>query len=199
MVSGTVERRAAVAALMAHRGEGEARALVISGLGSPTWDLNAAGDDPANFYLWGAMGGAAMVALGVAQAQPSRRVMALTGDGEQLMALGALATIGAAGPANLTVLVLDNERYGETGAQPSHTGRGTELAAVAAACGFAETEVARSLAEVEALGARLAAPAQGPRLFVVKIGAETPPRSMPARDAPWLKSRFRARLGFEPG
>ena len=194
----SVERRAAVKALLAHRGEGEARALVVSGLGSPTWDLHAAGDAAENFYLWGAMGGAAMVALGVAQAQPARRVIALTGDGEQLMALGALATIGAAKPANLSVVVLDNEHYAETGAQPSHTGRGVDMAEVARACGFAETAVARSLPEAEALGARLAEPANGPRLFVVKIGVEAPPRSLPPRDAPYLKTRFREALGFKP-
>lgn len=194
MVSG-VERRAAVSALLADR-DG---ALVVSGLGSPTWDLHAAGDDPGNFYLWGAMGGAAIVALGVAQAQPARRVLAITGDGEQLMALGSLATIGAAGPANLTVVVLDNEQYGETGAQPSHTGRGVDLAAMAAAAGFAETGTARTLEEVEALAARLKAPAEGPRFFVVKISTAMPPRSLPSRDAPYLKTRFRANLGLAPG
>ena len=129
-----LDRRAAVAELLRDRGE----LLVIAGLGSPAYDLHAAGDSDANFYLWGAMGSAALIGLGLAQAQPRKRVLALTGDGEQLMGLGGLATIAVAKPANLVVAVIDNGHFGETGMQPSHTGRGVDLAAVAGALGFAE-------------------------------------------------------------
>src|SRR5262249_57703679 len=111
----SLDRRAAVAALLKDRSE----LLVIAGLGSPAYDLHAAGDSDANFYLWGAMGGAALIGLGLAQAQPDRTVLALTGDGEQLMGLGGLATIAVAKPKNLVVAVIDNGHFGETGMQPS--------------------------------------------------------------------------------
>ena len=133
-----MDRRAAVQRLMDTRDE----ALVVTGLGSPSYDVHAAGDHDANYYLWGAMGGAALVGLGLALAQPTRRVMVVTGDGEQLMAFGSMATIAVAKPSNLEVFVLDNEHYGETGMQASHTGEGIDLAAAAAACGFADTAVA---------------------------------------------------------
>src|SRR5213595_742951 len=125
-------RRSAIARILADRGD----MLVISGLGSPTYDCAAAGDHPLNFYLWGAMGSAVTVGLGLALAQPKRRVLVITGDGEMLMGLGALATIGVQQPANLTVVVIDNERYGETGMQQTHTAYGIDLAEVAAACKF---------------------------------------------------------------
>lgn len=195
MVSAMLERRAAVAALLQDRGD----LLVVTGLGSPTYDVHAAGDHDGNYYLWGAMGGAAMVGLGLALAQPERRVLVVTGDGEALMGLGGLATIAAARPCNLSLAVIDNQHYGETGMQASHTGRGIDLAAVAAACGFAATAVARTMAEVEALRAGLDTPAEGPRLFVLKVAPDSPPRSMPARDAVFIKNRFRAHLGFEAG
>ncbi|ORE91041.1 thiamine pyrophosphate tpp-binding domain-containing protein [Stappia sp. 22II-S9-Z10] len=190
----TMDRRAAVARLMELRGE----ALVVTGLGSPSYDVHAAGDRPENYYLWGAMGGAALVGLGLAQAQPERRVMVITGDGEQLMALGALATIAVARPSNLAVIVLDNEHFGETGMQGSHTGRGIDLAAIAAAAGFAQAGQLRTLAEVDALAASLAAPSPsaGPRLHVLKVHAENLPRSLPPRDAVLVKNRLRAHLGL---
>ena len=128
-----LDRRRLVARLLAARGD----ALVVSGLGAPSWDVAAAGDDDRNFYLWGGMGGAAMVGLGVALAQPKRRVLVLTGDGEMLMGLGALATIGVRRPPNLALVVIDNERYGETGGQHTHTSHGVDLAGIAAAAGFA--------------------------------------------------------------
>ncbi|MBL8664257.1 MAG: hypothetical protein JNM29_15610 [Candidatus Odyssella sp.] len=188
----TLERRAAVAELLKERGE----LLVVAGLGSPAYDLHAAGDSDANFYLWGAMGSAALIGLGLAQAQPARKVLALTGDGEQLMGLGGLATIAVAKPKNLVVAVIDNGHFGETGMQASHTGRGLDLAAVAAAMGFAETRTVSDLAGVASLRAALHAAAAGPRLYVVKVAARNPPRSLPPRDAVHLKNRFRARLGL---
>src|SRR5512144_382903 len=129
----TLERRAAMAALVKDRDD---RMLVVPGLGSTTWDLAAAGDDPRNFYLWGAMGGAAMVGLGLALAQPDRRVMVVTGDGEMLMGIGSLASIAAVNPPNLRIVVMDNERYGETGQQPTATAMRTDLAAAARGCGI---------------------------------------------------------------
>jgi thiamine pyrophosphate-dependent acetolactate synthase large subunit-like protein len=190
----SMDRRAAVARLLAAR-DG---ALVVTGLGSPTYDVHAAGDAPGNYYLWGAMGGAALVGLGLAQAQPQARVMVITGDGEQLMAFGALATIAVAAPRNLDIFVLDNQHFGETGMQGSHTGRGIDLAGVAAACGFAETACLRGLDEVDALCGQPRQSGTGPRLFVLKIKAENLPRSLPPRDAVFIKTRFRGHLGFGP-
>ena len=113
--------------------------LLVTGLGSTTWDAASVGDDERNFYLWGAMGAAAMVGLGLAIARPDRRVLVVTGDGEMLMGLGSLATIGVQRPPNLAIAVFDNGHYGETGMQASHTAEGVELVGVARACGFKET------------------------------------------------------------
>lgn len=188
--AGTLDRRAVVADLLSRRGD----ALVVTGLGSPTYDVHAAGDDPCNFYLWGAMGGAAMMGLGLAQAQPNRPVLVITGDGEQLMGLGGLVTIAVAKPRNLTVLVLDNGHFGETGMQVSHTGAGVELSALAAAAGFAETGVISTWADVEALDVR--GVGLGARLYTIKIKAENIARSLPSRDAVFLKNRLRRELGL---
>jgi len=193
--AGALARRDAAAALLRHRGD----ALVVSGLGSPTYDVHAAGDRDDNYYLWGAMGSAALIGLGLAQAQPRRRVLIITGDGEQLMAFGSLATIAVAKPRNLTIVVVDNHHFGETGMQLSHTGHGIDLAKVAAASGFATAATLRTRADIEQLGKALHKPSKGPRLYVIKVAAENPPRSMPSRDAVFIKNRFRAHLGFTAG
>ena len=185
---GTLDRRAVVATLLRDPGD----LLVVTGLGAASYDAGAAGDRPLNFYLWGAMGGTAMVGLGLALAQPRRRVLVLTGDGDMLMGIGSLASIAAAGAANLAIAVLDNARYGETGSQISHTGLTTDLAAVAAACGWSATATALSMDEVAALTPRLRCEA----LFaVVRISAEEPPRQLPPRDGAYLADRFRRALG----
>ncbi len=189
-----LDRRAVVARLLWDR----ENVLVVTGLGSAAYDVHAAGDHDGNYYLWGAMGGAALVGLGVAQAQPKKRVMVITGDGEQLMALGALATIAVAGPKNLDIIVVDNEHFGETGMQTSHTNRGLDLADVAGACGLLGAATIRSDAELDGLAAELATEAEGPRLFVVKVSADSPARSLPYRDAVFIKNRFRANLGLQP-
>jgi thiamine pyrophosphate-dependent acetolactate synthase large subunit-like protein len=186
---GTLDRRAVAAILLRDPGD----LLVVTGLGAPSYDAAAAGDRPLNFYLWGAMGGAAMVGLGIALAQPHRRVLVLTGDGEMLMGMGSLATISAAGASNLAVVVLDNARFGETGAQRSHTGLTTDLAAVAVACGWHTTATARDMAEVEALRPRL----RSESLFaVIRIAPEELPRHLPPRDGAYLADRFRRGLGI---
>ena len=188
----TLERRAAMAALLAERGD----LLVVPGLGSTTWDLAAAGDDPRNFYLWGAMGGAAMIGLGLALAQPARRVAVITGDGEMLMGLGSLATIGIQRPGNLAVIVFDNGVYGETGMQPSHTQSGADLTAVAAGCGFADCIDVNDAAGLADLAGRLNRFTE--TLFArVAIAPEEPPRVLPLRDGAALKDRFRAAVGVK--
>ena len=192
---GNLARREAVAALLQHRKD----MLVVSGLGSPTYDVHAAGDRDDNFYLWGAMGGAALVGLGLAQAQPDQRVLVVTGDGEQLMAFGSLATIAVATPRNLAIVVIDNHHFGETGMQMSHTGHGIDFAEVAASSGFAATATLRTRPEIDKLARVLAKPAGGPSLYVIKVAADNPPRSLPSRDAVFVKNRFRAHLGFPAG
>ena len=114
-----VDRRAFVARLIA----AVPQALVVTGLGSAAYDVYAAGDRDRNYYLWGVMGGASALGLGLALAQPDRPVVVVTGDGEMLMGIGSLGTIGAKRPRNLAVVVLDNGHYGETGMQRSHTSR----------------------------------------------------------------------------
>jgi thiamine pyrophosphate-dependent acetolactate synthase large subunit-like protein len=189
----TLDRRAAMAALMRGRDED---LLVVPGLGSTTYDLAAAGDDPRNFYLWGAMGGAAMIGLGLALAQPDKRVAVVTGDGEMLMGLGALATIGVQKPRNLAVIVFDNGVYGETGGQPSHTAGSVDLVAAARACGFATCLDLRDEQGLAGLAARLGV-FSGPLFARVAIAADEPLRVLPERDGAVLKRRFRAALGLE--
>ena len=186
-----LNRRDAVKALMSACPE----ALVVAGLGSSAYDLFASGDRDLNFYLWGAMGGAASIGLGLAIAQPSKSVVVLTGDGEQLMGLGSLATIGAQKPKNLSIVVLDNGHYGETGMQPSHTSLGTHLTAVAAACGLAWTMDISEMSQLTSLAERINAK-QACGVARIGVSADELPRALPNRDAVFLKNRFRLALGL---
>ncbi len=188
-----LERRAAMATLLADRGDD---LLVVPGLGSTCWDLAAAGDNDRNFYLWGAMGGAVMIGLGLALAQPDRRVAVITGDGEMLMGLGSLATVGVQRPPNLAIVVFDNGVYGETGMQPSHTQSGVDLLKVAGACGIGPCLDVRDEAALADLARRLKGLDE--TLFArVLIAPEEPPRVLPLRDGVALKQRFRAAIGVE--
>ena len=187
-----LDRRLAMRALLAERGD----MLLATGLGSTTWDAAAVGDDERNFYLWGAMGAAAMVGLGLAVARPERRVLVVTGDGEMLMGLGALATIGVERPPNLALVVFDNGHYGETGMQPSHTDSGVSLCGVARACGIEEVVDIADIAALQEFAARLHDFDR--TLFArIAIHADDPPRVLPSRDGVFLKNRFRQALGLE--
>ena len=188
-----IERRDAVRRILANRGE----TIVVCGLGSSTYDVFAAGDDDRNFYLWGAMGGAVMIGLGLAIAQPDKPVLVITGDGEALMGMGALASVAAQNPKNLTIIVLDNAHFGETGMQLSHTAHGVELADVATACGF---ESSQTIVDYDSLDAYSNTPnaANGPRLAVVKITTDNPERALPNLDGIYIKNRLRSSLGFQP-
>ena len=189
-MSAELDRREAVAALLAGRRD----LLVATGLGSASYDVAACGDRAENFYLWGAMGGAAMVGLGLALARPERRVVVVTGDGEMLMGLGALATIAVAGVRNLAIVVLDNRSYGETGAQPSHTAHGVDLAAIARGCGWERTYTFADEAGVDQLARALHHDA--PLFAVIRIAPGEKPRVLPPRDGAFLTQRFRAKLGI---
>jgi thiamine pyrophosphate-dependent acetolactate synthase large subunit-like protein len=182
-----LERRKAIATLMANRPK---NLFVVPGLGSCTYDMASLGEKDSDFYLWGAMGGAAMIGLGLALAKPELKVAVVTGDGEMLMGMGALATIGVQRPANLAVVVFDNRRYGETGMQASHTEHGVDLVGVARACGIARTFDVQDQAELERLAGELVALKE--TLFArVRIAADDPPRVLPSKDGVVLKLRFR--------
>ena len=187
--SNMLDRRKVARMLLVDRG----KLLVIAGLGAPAWDATDAGDHPLNFPLWGGMGGAAAIGLGLALSQPDRRVLVLTGDGELLMGMGSLATIGVQRPRNLAVVVLDNERYGETGMQTSHTAFGIDLAAVAKACRFISATVVTTIEEVSRLRADLHR-ADGPLFAQVKVAPDKLPLVLPPRDGAHLKDRFREAL-----
>jgi thiamine pyrophosphate-dependent acetolactate synthase large subunit-like protein len=179
-----MRRREVVKKLLENRGD----LLVIAGLGSTAWDITAAGDSALNFPLWGAMGQAAMMGLGLALAQPKRRVLVITGDGEMLMGLGSLATIGVQRPANLTIVVIDNERYGETGMQSTHTAHGVDLNAVARGCAL--NILSGDIQEI-----RKAVHAQpGPNFAAIKVQAEKIALVLPPREGALLKARFRRAL-----
>ena len=180
-----LDRRDFVRQLLIDRGD----LLVVPGLGSATYDVAAAGDHPLNFYLWGAMGGTAMIGLGLALARPDRRVAVLTGDGDLLMGMGSLATIGVKQPNNLAIVVLDNAHYGETGMQPSHTHAGVDLVAVALACRFRNARAVSRIEEAADVRALLHA-GNGPILVNARISAEDTPRVLPLRDGHAIKQRF---------
>ena len=186
-----LDRRAAARALLADRSDD---LLVVTGLGSTTYDVASVGDDDRNFYLWGAMGGAAMVGLGLALARTDHRVAVITGDGEMLMGLGSLATIGVQRPANLAVVVFDNGLYGETGSQASHTGAGVDLTAVARACGIPDVLDIQDEAALTRLAALLRT-LDGTLFARVRISTEEVPRVLPTRDGIELKLRFRRAIG----
>jgi len=189
-----LDRRAVVKSLLADRKD----ALVVGGLGATTYDLAAAGDHPRNFSLWGAMGGAVMIGLGLALAQPKLPVVVITGDGEALMGMGSLATVGLQKPANLTIIVLDNECYGETGGQISHTSAAADLVGVAKACGIKDARTLETMSEIEGYGKSLQDVIAGPRFANVKINATEAERVLSNRDGMFIITRFRGALGFPP-
>lgn len=188
-MSATLHRRDVVKALLAERRD----ELVVAGLGSTAWDCAAAGDSPLTFPLWGGMGTAAMLGLGLALAQPARRVLVITGDGEMLMGLGSLATIGVQNPGNLAIAVIDNERYGETGMQATHTAHGVDLAAVALACRFRTARILRDKSELGP-ACRTLLSETGPILIQIKVVPEKLPLVLPPHQGTVLADRFRQAL-----
>jgi thiamine pyrophosphate-dependent acetolactate synthase large subunit-like protein len=189
-----LDRRAVVSSLLADR----KGAIAVGGLGASTYDIAAAGDHARNFYLWGAMGGAVMIGLGLALAQPKLPVVVITGDGEMLMGMGSLATVGLQKPGNLSIVVLDNERYGETGGQTSHTASAANLVGVAQACGIADARTLDTMAEIEAFAASLQDVSGGPRFASIKIDAANLERVLSSRDGMFILTRLRGSLGFGP-
>src|SRR3984957_4694846 len=189
-----LERRSVVNQVLAGRKD----AVVVGGLGASTYDIAAAGDHDRNFYLWGAMGGAVMIGLGVALAQPKLPVVVITGDGEMLMGIGSLATVGLQQPENLTIIVLDNEVYGETGGQASHPGTNADLVGVAKACGIADARAMATMAEIEAFAKTMQDISSGPRFASIKIDSANLERVLASRAGPFIVNRIRGALGFGP-
>ena len=185
---GVLDRREAIKAILDKRGD----ALLVTGLGSSCYDAGVH-DHPNTFYLWGAMGAAAMVGLGLALAQPKRRVIVITGDGEMLMGLGSLATIGARKPSNLAIVVIDNELYSETGMQPTHTAHGVDLAGMAKAADFAVADTVHTEAELTRSIDTLYG-TQGPVFIDIKVSNKRYPLSIRLRDGAHIKNRFRENL-----
>ncbi len=188
-------------------------APIIASLGHPAYDLFAAGDRPQNFYTWGSMGLASSVGLGLAIARPDARVIVLDGDGSLLMNLGSLATIGLLRPANLVVIVMDNEEDATTGGQSTPTAHGADLAAAAKAMGIAASVTVRTPEELTGAlgvarpdGARGFQPSdgdgpperlallQGPRFIVAKV-KESAPTAKPPLDCVFIKQRFMSAIG----
>ncbi|HWX63573.1 thiamine pyrophosphate-dependent enzyme [Bradyrhizobium sp.] len=189
-----LDRRRVVSMLLADRDE----ALVVGGLGASTYDIAAAGDHARNFYLWGAMGGAVMIGLGLALAQPKLPVAVITGDGEILMGMGSLATVGLQKPANLSIVVLDNECYGETGGQMSHTASSADLVGVARACGIPDARAIATMDGVEAFAKAMQDVSAGPRFASVKIDSANLDRVLSSRDGVFILNRLRGSLGHQP-
>jgi thiamine pyrophosphate-dependent acetolactate synthase large subunit-like protein len=190
--SNKLQRRQLVADVLRHRGNG----LVVPGLGSATWDLFAAGDTPENLYSWGGMGLAVPTALGLALAQPSRRVLALTGDGEIMMGIGSLGVVADQAPQNMAILVLDNETFSETGRQRGLTGNRVDLCAVAKGFGIRETMLVTSADSTESL-AKFLFETPGPVLAVAKIALSEDPWRLPEKDGAAIARRFKISLGLE--
>ena len=187
-----IKRRPFVAVLLKHRGS----ALVVPGLGSPTWDISAAGDQPENLYSWGGMGLAVSTALGIALAQPDRRVLAITGDGEMMMGIGSLGVVADQAPKNLGILVLDNEHFGETGRQHGLTGTRTDMCKVAEGFGIAKTMLVTEEGQIGAL-AELMFKEPGPTFAVAKIAITEDPWALPVKDGAAIAHRFRVAIGAE--
>ena len=189
-----LERRSVVSRLLAERND----AIVVGGLGASTYDIAAAGDHDRNFYLWGAMGGAVMIGLGVALAQPKLPVVVITGDGEMLMGMGSLATVGLQKPANLTIVVLDNEVYGETGGQASHTASTVDLVGVARSCGISDARAIATMADIGTFASSMQDVSSGPRFASIKIDSANLERVLSSRDGQFTVTRIRGALGFGP-
>jgi len=187
-----LDRRQVVAALLTNR----KGLVVVTGLGSSTYDVGAAGDHDRNFYLWGAMGGAAMLGLGIALAKPDVPVLVVTGDGEMLMGMGSFSTIALQNPSNLTIAVLNNRLFGETGGQPTHTGCVTNLAQVAKACGVPNVCEIDTMLGAAALAGNIHDPKKGLTVADIKINQDLLPRVMTSRAGAVLVERARRALGL---
>jgi thiamine pyrophosphate-dependent acetolactate synthase large subunit-like protein len=167
---------------------------VVGGIGNTNFDLWATGHRPQNFYMLGSMGLAFPIALGVALAQPKRRVFALEGDGSLLMQLGCLSTIATLAPKNLCMVVMDNGVYQITGAQPTPGAAGADVVAIAVGCGLTNSSWAADEADFERLVDQSLS-ASGPTLIGVRID-DKPGTAQTRRDPVQLRESFMLGLGI---
>ena len=180
--------------LVAKLAHGEA---VVGGIGNTNFDLWCSGQRPENFYMLGSMGLAIPIALGVALAQPDRRVIALEGDGSLLMQLGCLSTVAIRAPKNLTIVVMDNAIYQITGSQKTATAAGVDLVAVARACGLTDSNWAADEADFDALFAA-AQERKAPSLIALRID-DQPAVGQTERDPNRIRDQFMRGLGAKGG
>jgi phosphonopyruvate decarboxylase len=186
----TLDRHTVIPALV----EDPQEFLIVSGLGGAAWDVARLTEEGDYAYILdGAMGAAVSVGLGLALAQPLRKVLVITGEGELLMNVGALATVHVQAPTNFSILVLDNERYGLTGGQAGHTGYGTDLAKMAEGAGLKSVWTVRTEADIPR-GREVLLDDTTPSLVVVKIKADVGPSTPIERDASYNRVRFRKAL-----
>lgn len=168
--------------------------LVIAGLAGTAQEVTAISrDGPLVFPLGGAMGAAVTMALGLALAQPKRRVLCLTGDGELLMNLGSLATVAAMNPPNLSVVCVDNCRYGETGNQETHTGLGVRLDAIAEGSGFPVVHTINTADDLQE-GRRLIREGGGLTFILLRVKEGPGLRFKRRLEPAFVRERFRTTL-----
>ena len=185
-----MDRRELVAHLLDDRGE----LLVVTGIGSATYDVAACGDHARNFYIWSGLGCTPTVGLGLALARPDRRVAVITGDGDVLMALGSLATIGVKQPKNLSIVCLDNGHYSATGMQPSATSAGVDLGARRGGLPPPRRGGLRPVRAPTSCGDLLHS-GEGPIFIHARVDADDQKRIIPSRDGPATKYRFMQAMG----
>jgi phosphonopyruvate decarboxylase len=187
---GELDRREAVPKLVGDPND----FLIIAGLAGTAKDTGSLCEPNANYYACaGVMGGATAMGLGLALAQPERRVLVITGDGELLMNVGSLATVAIMNPPNLSIVCVDNGHYGETGYQKSHTSFGVDLAAMASGAGIAVVRTVTQESEI-ADAAALIRQTDSPSFVLLKVKPTEPPKIRRSLDAAWTKHRFRNAL-----
>ena len=171
------------------------RFLIISGLAGPAKDIGFLTKESANTFLFGgAMGGALPTSLGLAMARPKDRVMCVSGDGDILMSVGSLATIGSLKPRNLIIICVDNSLYQETGGQKSHTGLGVDLETVSQGCGFPITLSITNEEELLKGSTIIDNELEGPIFILLKVNETKPPQYSRNFNASQAKIKFRQNL-----
>ena len=184
-----LNRRLVISELLKER----KNSLIVNGLGGTCWDVASLGDNELNFYVWGGMGNACMIGLGLALSQPDKKVIVITGDGEMLMGVGSLATIALKQPKNLSIVVFDNELYGETGNQKTHTAYCTNLSKIAIGSGIINSSIILNQEDLLSLSSEIHK-IKNLSFSVIKINQDQAEIVLPIREGAYIKSRFRGAL-----
>jgi thiamine pyrophosphate-dependent acetolactate synthase large subunit-like protein len=184
-----LDRRYVIETLLKNRKD----TLIINGLGGTCWDIASLGDNDLNFYVWGGMGNACMIGLGLSLSQPEKKIIVITGDGEMLMGIGSLATIAVKQPKNLSIVIFDNELYGETGNQETHTAHCVDLYRIAIGSGIKKSKIVKTKQELDILTSEIYS-FDELTFSQVKISQNQGPTILPIREGPYIKSRFRKKL-----